>query len=30
MTNSGIANHTIYNLDKDINEVIDDIIKVLK
>jgi shikimate kinase len=30
MTNSGIANHTIYNLDKDTNEVIDDIIKVLK
>ena len=29
MTNSGIANHTIYNLDKDTNEVIDDIIKVL-
>jgi shikimate kinase len=30
MTNSGIANHTIYNLDKGIDEVIDDIIKVLK
>jgi uridine kinase len=30
MTNSGIANHTIYNLNKDTNEVIDDIIKVLK
>ena len=30
MTGSGIANHTIYNLGKDIDEVIDDIIKVLK
>ena len=30
MTKSGIANHTIYNLNKDTNEVIDDIIKVLK
>jgi len=30
MKNSGIANHVVYNLGKNTEEVINDIIKVLK